>query len=227
VGRKAVNLLTDTYGMALHRRAYEKDEKVHVSLKDLEEVIQISRLTPVFRKKGSDHAEIGKILGLGVHGFLGKVLELEAVTFHAEKGRGRIWFNDTAGSMAKDSVSNAATVLRRLTGKDLYDYDIHVNSIGGGNIDGPSAGVAILLVILSALEERPLRQDVAVTGEISIRGRIMPVGGIQQKIYTASQSGIRTVIIPRENEKDVPLNIQGMNIVPVDRIEQAVEIVFR
>ena len=74
-----------------------------------------------------------------------------------------IRFNDTAGTMAKDSVFNAASVLRQVTGKDLADYDVHVNVIGGGLIDGPSAGAAVAIAILSAVTERPIRQDVAIT----------------------------------------------------------------
>ncbi len=85
--------------------------------------------------------------------------------------------------MAKDSVFNAASVIKRLTDKDINDYDIHVNVIGGGKIDGPSAGAAITICIMSALLEKPIRQDLAITGEISLRGKIKPVGGIFEK-YT-------------------------------------------
>lgn len=73
--------------------------------------------------------------------------------------------------MAKDSVFNAASVLRKITGKDLADYDVHVNVIGGGLIDGPSAGSAVAITILSAVTARPIKQNIAVTGEISIQGR--------------------------------------------------------
>lgn len=225
-GRKAINILTDAYGMALYRMGTGAiRKKVCITMEDLKEVVEIGRLTPVVRRKAVDTPEVGKIFGLGVRGFLGKILELEAVVFPSrEKGMGHIWFNDTAGSMAKDSVTNAAAVVRRLTGKDIHDYDIHVNSIGGGNIDGPSAGVAILLVILSALENRPLRQDVAVTGEISIRGRIMPVGGVQQKVYAALQAGIKKVIIPKDNYPAG--DFHGIEIVPVETIEEAIQVAF-
>ena len=76
-------------------------------------------------------------------GFLGSIIEIEAVSFLAsEKGKGTVRFNETAGSMAKDSVFNAASVMRQLTGRDIHDYDIHVNVIGSGNIDGPQRGDA-------------------------------------------------------------------------------------
>lgn len=135
-------------------------------LKDVEEVLSVGRFIPYERAEDLDGKEIGKVSGLGVAGFLGSTLEIEAVAFKAKKaGSGHIRFNDTAGSMAKDSVFNAASVIRRVTDKDIKDYDIHVNVVGGGKIDGPSAGAAITLCIISALLEKPIRQDLAVTGK--------------------------------------------------------------
>ena len=98
--------------------------------------------------------------------------------------------------MAKDSVANAAAVFRSLTGRQLSDYDIHVNVVGGGNIDGPSAGVAILAAIISAVWQIPLPQDIAVTGELSIRGNVKPVGGLHPKIYGARQAGVKKSVRP-------------------------------
>ena len=100
---------------------------------------------------------------------MGSTIEIEAVTFKAnEKGKGKIRFNETAGSMAKDSVFNATSVIRKVCGVDLSDYDVHVNVVGGGNIDGPSAGAAITLAIISAITNKEIRGDVAITGEISL-----------------------------------------------------------
>lgn len=95
-------------------------------------------------EKASDVPAVGKIFGLGVSGYLGSAIEIEAVAFPArEAGKGYYRFNDTAGSMAKDSMFNAAAVVRSVTGKELSDYDVNINFVGGGNIDGPSAGCAI------------------------------------------------------------------------------------
>ena len=158
---------------------------------------------------------------------MGSVIEIEAVAFPAhEAGKGTVRFNETAGSMAKDSVFNAASVLRRLTGKDMHDYDIHINAIGGGNIDGPSAGTAILACITSAVTGARIRQDVAVTGEISLAGRIRPVGGVFEKAYGARQAGIRTLVIPKENETDIPNDLLGLDIHPVETAEQAFSLIF-
>lgn len=221
-GRKAIGILADAYGIALYRSAAEGDGKAILREQDVYEVIQSSRLSPYASVHASETAETGKIFGLGVSGFLGSVLEIEAVAFPArEPGKGAIRFNDTAGSMAKDSVFNAAAVVRMVTGLDLGDYDVHVNIVGGGRIDGPSAGTAILLAIVSALQEKPIRQDIAVTGEISIRGKVKAVGGVFEKVYGARQAGIKKVLIPAENAKDVPLDLHGVEIVPIETVFDA------
>ncbi|MFA5881090.1 MAG: S16 family serine protease, partial [Eubacteriales bacterium] len=169
----------------------------------------------------------GKIFGLGVMGFVGSILEIEAVIFPTQsEGKGSIRFNDTAGSMAKDSVFNAASVIRKITGEDISNYDIHVNIIGGGRIDGPSAGVTIMAAILSALQDRSIRQDLAITGEISIQGRVKAVGGIFEKIYGAKQAGMKKVIVPKENKKDVPVDLKGIEVVFVDTVEETLEHLF-
>lgn len=227
-GRKAVNILADAYGYVLYNKYRDQiDKNVCISREDLYNTLALGRLVPLSDNRSGQKPEIGRISGLGVSGYIGSILEIEAVTFNAAKeGQGVIRFNDQAGTMAKDSVYNAATVIRKLTGINIYDYDIHVNIIGGGNVDGPSAGAAMVCVILSAIEQKPIKQDVAVTGEISIRGRIKPVGGIVEKIYGAKQAGLDRVIIPEENLKDVPAGMEGIEIIPVSQIEQVLKVVF-
>ncbi|MGI6587967.1 MAG: Lon family ATP-dependent protease [Peptococcia bacterium] len=226
--RKANSLLADAYGLALYRQNNSeqanslKNRTPIITVEDVYEVIQVSRLSPYVTVKSSSQAEVGRVLGLGVAGFLGSVLEIEAVAFPAhKKGEGQIRFNDTPGSMAKDSVFNASSVLRKLTGEDLLNYDLHVNVVGGGRIDGPSAGLAICLAIYSAVMDVPLRQDVAVTGELSIQGRVKAVGGVFEKIYGARQAGITKVLIPRENQADVPNDLGGLEVALVKTVEEA------
>lgn len=224
-GRKAVNILADAYGYSL----YQSKDKVSniITLKDVEEVISIGRYVPYEIFEDIDKSEIGHTYGLGVSGFLGSTLEIETVVFESKKpGMGTVKFNDTAGSMAKDSVFNAASVIRRITDKDIKDYDIHVNVVGGGKIDGPSAGAAITISIISALLEKPIRQDIAITGEISLRGNIKPVGGIFEKIYGARRKGIKLVVIPKANEKEVPLELKDIEVKAISHIEELMEIVF-
>ena len=226
-GRKAVNILADAYGFALYSNK-NSDQKIDkISLKDVEEVISIGRFVPYEILNKNQKPEIGHIYGLGVSGFLGSTIEIEAAVFKAKKkGAGTVRFNDTAGSMAKDSVFNAASVIRELTDKDLKDYDIHVNVIGGGNIDGPSAGAAITICIISALLNKPLRQDIAITGEISLRGNVKPVGGIFEKVYGARRKGIKLVIVPKDNEKEIPTGLTDIEVKSVSNIDEIMKLVF-
>ncbi len=222
-GRKAINILADAYSLALEREA----DNIIIEKADIYKVAQVSRLSPYVTKKASHRMEVGHIFGLGVSGFLGSVIEIEAIAFKArEEGKGTVRFNETAGSMAKDSVFNAASVVRMLTGKDMHDYDIHINVIGGGNIDGPSAGTAILAAIISAITKRPIRQDTAVTGEISLQGKVRPVGGVFEKAYGAKQAGIEILIIPKENEKDIPQHHLGLDIKTVTCAKEALDILL-
>lgn len=227
-GRKAINILADAYGLACFRQQNEQsDEPIGIKLNDVYEVVQTSRLTPYVLYKSSDEQEVGKIFGLGVAGYLGSVLEIEAVAFPARsQGQGNIRFNDTAGSMAKDSVFNAASVIRKISGEDISNYDIHVNIVGGGRIDGPSAGVAIMLAMLSAIKDQALPQNIAVTGEVSIQGKVRAVGGVFEKIYGAKQAGIKTVFIPEENLKDVPLDLKGIEVISVKNVAEILENIF-
>ena len=225
-GRKAINILADAYSNALVRQENDMDN-ILITKEDIYTVAQVSRLTPFITKKASDTSEIGKIFGLGVAGFIGSVIEIEAITFKAhEKGKGILRFNQTAGSMAQDSVFNAAAVVRKLTNEDIHDYDIHINIIGGGNIDGPSAGTAILIALISAITQKPIRQDIAITGEISIQGLVRPVGGVFEKAYGASQAGIKTLIIPEENAKDIPPDLHGLKVHPVKTAQEALAFAF-
>lgn len=221
-GRKAINILADAYSLAL-----ERDEQVLITKEDIYKVAQVSRLSPYVTKKASDKCQVGHVFGLGVAGYLGSVIEIEAIAFPAhEKGKGTVRFNETAGSMAKDSVFNAASVVRKLTGQDIHDYDLHINVIGGGNIDGPSAGTAILTAIISAITDKAIRQDTAITGEISLQGKVRPVGGVFEKAYGARQAGISRLIIPQENAKDIPAHHLGLEIYPVDTAQEALELLM-
>lgn len=227
-GRRATRLLADAHGVALYGGANE-DEPVLVTKAHMQEVIQSARLSSYVGTKASATKEVGRVLGLGVSGYLGSILEIEAVAFPSkEPGKGLVRFNDTAGSMAKDSVFNAASVFRAITGEDLNNYDVHVNVIGGGNIDGPSAGVAILTAIISAVKGLPVPQDIAVTGEISIRGKVKAVGGLHPKIYGAKQAGVKTVYIPSENWDSISSRVtESVEVVPITNVAEFLEVIFQ
>ncbi len=225
-GRKAVQIVADAYGQALYRlhpgrHADGAVKKPSITEDDVHAVVRASRLVRHTLVKGRATREIGKSYGLGVLHHLGSIIEIEAVAFPASlKGKGTIRFNDTAGSMAKDSVFNATSVLRAVTGLDTADYDLHINVVGGGNIDGPSAGLAIFLALHSAVTRTPLPQDIAVTGELSIQGKVRAVGGIVEKLYAARQAGMRTVLLPRENLREIDRALAGLKVVGVASVEQ-------
>ncbi|MDF2626869.1 MAG: Lon-like ATP-dependent protease [Symbiobacteriaceae bacterium] len=229
-GRKAIGVLADAFGLALYNLGGQErpeGEPMRLTRAHVMEVIQTSRLAPNVYRKASATAEVGRIFGLGVLGYMGSVLEIEAVAFPArEQGKGSPRINDTAGSMTKDSLFNAAAVVRRATGQDLNNWDVHVNIVGGGKIDGPSAGVAIYLSMISAIQGRPIRQDVALTGEVSIRGTVKAIGGVYEKIYGARQAGMARVVLPEENRKDVPQEVHGIEVCFASTIEEAMELVF-
>lgn len=218
-GRKAVNILADTYGLAVYQSGHQ--DSLTLTCEHVQRVAQISRLVPYVTDKASSVPAVGKVFGLGVAGYLGSALEIEAVAFPGHvPGKGYYRFNDTAGSMAKDSMFNAAAVVRSVTGKELSDYDVHINFVGGGNIDGPSAGCAVTTALISAITGTPIRQDAALTGEISVQGRVKPVGGVFEKAYGAKQAGMKSMVIPKENEKDIPADHLQLQIHPVETIQE-------
>jgi len=226
-GRQAVRLLADAYSTALYRSGEASVPDTEITIQDIREVIEAGRLAPYVLEKASEQSEVGKVFGLGVSGYWGSVLEIEAAAFPAsEAGKGQVRFNDTAGSMTKDSVFNAASLFRRVTGKELSAYDVHINIVGGGNIDGPSAGAAIFLAIVSSVYHWPLPQTLALTGEISLQGKVKPVGGIHGKLYGARQAGMKTMLIPQENKRSLSQAPAGLDIIGVDTVDDIMNHVF-
>lgn len=222
-GRKAVQILTDAYGMAYPKGSRKK--KVRITKDEIYGVVRTNRLTHAVSVTASETPEVGRIYGLGVSGFLGSCLELEAACYPArEPGKGALRFNEAAGDMARDSVFNARSVIRRLLDKDLGDFDVHVNVVGGGRIDGPSAGLAVTLALVSALEGRKVRPDLACTGEVSIQGKVKPVGGVPEKLYGAVQARMKRILVPWDNRHEIPQDLPpGVEVVPVSTVTEALE----
>ena len=219
-GRKAVQILADAYGHALERAASARGATVREE--DVLEVVQAGRIVQHTPTRARRAREVGKAHGLGVIAYVGSIIEIEAAAFAAREPRkGAVRFNDTAGSMARDAVFTAASVIRAVAGIDPADWDLHVNVVGGGNIDGPSAGLAFFLALYSALAQEPLPQDVAVTGEVSLAGNVRGVGGIVEKLYAARQAGMRSMLVPRENAREIDAAPEGIEIVFVGTVAEA------
>jgi ATP-dependent Lon protease len=219
-GRKAVQILADAFGHALERAGGTRSATVRDA--DVLEVVQAGRIVQHTLARARRGREVGKSHGLGVLQYVGSIVEVEAAAFAAREPRkGTVRFNDTAGSMARDAVFNATSVIRAVAGIDPADFDLHVNVVGGGNIDGPSAGLAFFLALYSALTQTPLPQDVAVTGEVSLVGNVRAIGGIVEKLYAARQAGMRAIVVPRENVRELDAAPEGIDVVAVATVAEA------
>ncbi len=183
-----------------------------------------------FTSKLNDN-KVGIVNGLSWSSLGGDILQLEAV---ANEGKGKHQLTGKLGEVMKESISTAITVVRTLS-KDLHlnsDFfetcDLHVHVPEGAvPKDGPSAGVGMVTAVVSALTGNAVRADVAMTGEITLRGDVLPIGGLKEKLLAAMRGGIKTVMIPKENEKDlwdIPHVVQEkMTIKPVSRIEEVLK----
>ncbi|HLV10597.1 MAG TPA: ATP-dependent protease LonB [Halanaerobiales bacterium] len=231
-GREVVNMVQLAGGIAIS----EKRESIIED--DIERVLNSGRYSPRPDKKIHNYPQIGVVNGLAVRGpGSGILLEIEAAAIKVKKGSGGIRITGVideeemgnAGhtirrrSMAKESAENAITILRRMISFNPCDYDIHINFPGGLPIDGPSAGVSMAVAIYSALSKSPVDNELAMTGEVSIRGLIKPVGGINAKIDAARRSGARRVLIPEDNWQNLFKKIDDLKIIPINTLEEAIK----
>ncbi len=232
-GREAVNIIQIAGGIAI------TEGKKKICTADIEWIINNGQYPPRPEKKVPSRPQVGLVNGLAVYGpNTGALLEVEANAIPTVRRQGRITVTgmveeeELGGggrtlrrkSMAKSSVENVLTVLRKTMEIDPWDYDIHVNFPGGTPTDGPSAGVTIATAIYSAITGLPVDNLVAMTGEISIRGLVKPVGGIVAKVEAARQAGALKILIPLENYQEIFKKISGVEIIPVERLEEIIRI---
>jgi ATP-dependent Lon protease len=143
-------------------------------------------------------------------------------------GTGKLILTGQLGDVMKESAQAALTLAKTRSGDALEKTDIHVHVPAGATPkDGPSAGVAMFLALTSLMQDKPIRPDVAMTGEISLRGLVLPIGGVKEKTLAALRAGITTIMLPRRNEKDledVPADAKAkLNFVFLDKVEDAVK----
>ncbi|WP_096153121.1 MULTISPECIES: ATP-dependent protease LonB [Bacillus] len=234
-GREVVNMMQIAAGLAI------TEDRSNVTLADIEWVIHSSQLTPRYESKIKEESRLGLVNGLAVYGpNSGALLEIEVTAIPAEEKKGTVNITgiveeESIGgqgksirrkSMAKGSVENVITVLRSL-GVPAADFDIHVNFPGGIPIDGPSAGIAMATGIYSAIFKIPVRNTVAMTGEISIHGAVKPIGGVIPKIKAAKQAGAKRVIIPDENMQSIIKEIEGIEIIPVKQFQEVLDLALQ
>ncbi len=207
-----------------------KDTSLNIELKveDLEEFLGKA---PFEHTKKLDKPQVGVVTGMAYTQYGGDILPIEVNHFN---GSGKFIITGQLGDVMKESASIALDYMKANIKKyglediafDKEDIHIHVPE-GAVKKDGPSAGVTLTTAILSAFSNRPVRDDVAMTGEITLRGQVLPIGGLKEKSISAHRSGIRTIIIPKDNEKDIdeiPESVQkDLNIILADHIDTVLE----
>lgn len=172
---------------------------------------------------------VGRVNGLAVMGSdSGSVLPIMAEVTPAQGASGTVIATGMLKEIAQESIKNVSAILKKFTGKDIKNMDIHIQFIGTyGGVEGDSASISVATAVISAIENIPVRQNIAMTGSLSVRGDVLPVGGVTFKIEAAAKAGIRTVLIPRANLDDVLIEERYrsmVTIIPVDYIDDVLTI---
>ena len=176
---------------------------------------------------------VGRVNGLAVLGadtglsdYSGVVLPVEAMVTPTQGRSGQVIATGGLSDLAKESVTNISAVVKKLTGKDIRDFDLHVQFPGTHNVDGDSASITMATAIISAFEGVPIDQNLAMTGSLTVRGEVLPIGGVSAKIEAAVKSGIKRVVIPRSNMNDVLIDEKfesQVEILAVDSLDEVLE----
>lgn len=208
------------------RQIYQKNEEsIRIKKNNIKDYLGNVKYMP---EKRSDKADIGIVRGLAWTSVGGVTLEVEV---NVLPGKGELALTGKMGDVMKESAQAGLSYIRSISDKydirpEFYkEHDIHIH-IPEGAVpkDGPSAGITMAVAMLSAITKKPVRADIAMTGEITLRGRVLPIGGLKEKLLAAKNIGIKTVCIPKDNEKDLEEIsneiTDGMEIIPVDRFEQ-------
>ena len=210
----------------------ERDKKVTVTPRNLDKYLGVKR----FRYGLADeHDQVGQVTGLAWTEVGGELLTIESTTV---PGKGKMIHTGQLGDVMQESIQAATTVVRSRAAMlgidpDFYQkYDTHIHVPEGATPkDGPSAGVGMCTALVSALTDIPVRSDVAMTGEITLRGEVLPIGGLKEKLLAAHRGGISIVLIPEENRKDlaeIPKNVKDkLDIRPVKWIDEVLQVALQ
>ena len=231
-GREAVNIIQLAAGIVITEDGKE------IKKSDVEWVVNSGQYVPRPEKKIPPRPQVGLVNGLAVYGpNTGALLEIEVGAIPAPRGQGRLVITGVVDeeelgsrgrtirrkSMARGSVENVLTVLRYTMDVDYRDYDLHINFPGGAPVDGPSAGVGIATAVYSAITGALVDNTVAMTGEVSIRGLVMPVGGVVPKVEAAAHAGVTKVFIPADNYQEQFRNLKTIEVVPTETLEEVIK----
>lgn len=231
-GREAVNIIQIAGGIATNENREE------ISDEDVQWVIESGQYNLRPEKKIEENPQVGYVNGLAVYGpNMGTIIEVEATVTESKLERGILTITgiveeEETGShyrkvkrksTSRASVENVLTVARKYLGIDTSKYDIHINFPGGVPVDGPSAGITIATAVYSAIKKIPVSNEIAMTGEVSIRGYVKPVGGIISKIEAAKKAGAKKVLIPKDNYQESFRNYD-VEVIPVNTVEEVISI---
>lgn len=205
---------------------------VQVNQENLKEFLGVQRFD---YGKATDQNQIGQVCGLAWTEVGGDLLTIETTNM---PGKGKLTYTGSLGDVMQESIQAAMTVVRaraeklRINGDFYEKRDIHVHVPEGATPkDGPSAGIAMCTALVSSLTGNPVRADVAMTGEITLRGEVLPIGGLKEKLLAAHRGGIKRVLIPKENERDleeIPANVkQDLEIYPVRWIDEVLALALQ
>lgn len=232
-GREVINLVQLCSGLAIN------ENRDYIKESDIYWVIENGQYNPRMERMINDKPEIGYVNGLAVYGANnGALMEIEATAKLSSNSIGSIKITGIVDdeelgggekkikrkSTAYCSVQNVLTVLDNIFNLNSKAYDIHVNFPGGIPVDGPSAGISIATAIYSAIKGVPVNNRVAMTGEISIKGKVKPIGGVNAKILAAKRAGVELVIVPKENLSSTTRDIDGIKVVGVKGIEEVLNL---
>ncbi|MDX1696972.1 MAG: endopeptidase La, partial [Thiohalobacterales bacterium] len=211
---------------------HEKDKKVSVTPRNIEKYLGVKR----FRYgRAEENDQVGQVTGLAWTEVGGELLTIESTVV---PGKGKMIHTGQLGDVMQESIHAAMTVVRSRSSMlgidpEFYQkYDVHIHVPEGATPkDGPSAGVGMCTALVSALTDIPVRADVAMTGEITLRGEVLPIGGLKEKLLAAHRGGITTVLIPEENRKDlaeIPKNVKDkLDILPVRWIDEVLQVALQ
>jgi Lon-like ATP-dependent protease len=224
--------------------AFEKGDKIITQ----QHVIEAKRIARSLEQQVADRAlesqksyrsfrtqgeEVGVVNGLAVHSadpsmseFSGLVLPIVAeVTPAGSQSEGKVIATGKLGDIAKESVQNISAIIKKYMGRDISKHDIHIQFIGTyEGVEGDSASISLITAVISAMENVSVRQDVAMTGSISIRGTVLPIGGVTAKIEAAAEAGIKTVLIPKANLNDVLIEDKYKEIIEIIPVETLTDV---
>lgn len=190
-----------------------------------QQIIDLRRDYKVFLTEGF---QVGKVNGLAVIGDAGVILPLVAeVAPAASKQEGKIIATGRLGSIAKEAVENVSAIIKKHTGKDTSNFDVHVQFLQTyEGVEGDSASISVATAVISALEEVPVDQSIALTGSLSVRGEVLPVGGVTQKIEAAMEAGVKKVLVPKSNFDDIAISLEAkkkIQVIPATNIYEVLE----